>query len=104
MQSPINPGEKINTRNNFGKNTSYVSHEADSWRFHTPLVLDSEGGADEQVQLDEVLLGVVVEVGQELLGGVVLENTLPVGGHVVITKFRYNVLSVPLQVNLGVIK
>ena len=56
------------------------------------------------MELDEVLLGVVVEVGQELLGGVVLEDALPVGGHVVITEGRHNVLAVPLQIWLGVIK
>ena len=104
MQSPINPGEKINTRNNAGKYTSNVGHEADSRGLHTSLELCSEGRADEEVQLDEVLLGVVVEVGQELLGGVVLQDPLPVGGHVVITKCRHNVLSLPLQVRLGVIK
>ena len=72
MQSPINPSEKIYTRNNSGKYTSNVGHEADSRGLHTSLVLCSEGSADEEVQLDEVLLGVVVEVSQELLGGVVL--------------------------------
>ena len=54
------------------KYTSYVGHKANSRSLHTSLELCCEGRADEEVKLDEVLLGVVVEVEQELLGGVVL--------------------------------
>ena len=57
--------------------TSYIRNKTGPGRFNGSCIFRSKGGADEDSQLDEIILGITVDVLNKIIRNI-LEQILPV--------------------------